>query len=208
MPIWHLKATDRISYVVAKCDHLKDKAEDMAKRQAAIAIPDEVVINKIYNIRGKKVMIDSDLAELYGVPTKRLNEQVKRNSKRFPGDFMFQLTADEKQWLIDNIPTLNKLKFSPNLPLAFTEHGAVMLASVLNSDRAIEVNIQIVRIYTKMRELILTHKDLLIEMEEIRKKIAGQDQRIDLVFDYLTQFITQQEDPKPRKQIGFKPKKK
>lgn len=178
----------------------------MTKDKTEYTIPDEVVIHKIYYIRGQKVMIDTDLADLYGVPTKRLNEQVKRNIQRFPEDFMFQLTKDEKNWLVEKNTDLNKLKFSSNLPLAFTEHGAVMLASVLNSQRAIEVNLQIVRVFIKMRELILSHKDLLIEMEEIRKKVANQEDKIELVFDYLTQFIIKQEQPKPLKSIGFKRK--
>ena len=115
----------------------------------------------------------------------------------------------KKKWLIQKKNSdLNKLKFSSNLPLAFTEHGAVMLASILNSQRAMEVNIQIVRVFIKMRELILSHKDLLIEMEEIRKKVANQDDKIELVFDYLTQFIAQQEQPNIRESIGFKPKRK
>jgi hypothetical protein len=115
-------------------------------------IPDELIMNKILIIRGVKVMIESDLAGLYGVPTKRLNEQVKRNIKRFPEDFMFRLTEQEKQELVPNCDHLKRLRFSPNLPYVFTEHGAVMLASILNSDRAIIVNIQIVRVFTRMRQ--------------------------------------------------------
>jgi hypothetical protein len=125
-------------------------------------IPDEVVMNKIIIIRGIKVIVDRDLAELYGLTTKRLNEQVKRNRKRFPEDFMFQLTQEEKTDVVANCDHLVNLKFSPNLPFVFTEHGAVMLASVLNSQRAIEVNIQIVRVFSRMRELLLTHKDILL----------------------------------------------
>jgi hypothetical protein len=120
-------------------------------------IPDEVIMSKIMVVRGVKVMIDNDLAELYGVTTKRLNEQVKRNIKRFPEDFMFQLTAEEKQEVVANCDHLKRLKFSLNMPYAFTEHGAVMLASVLNSDRAITVNIQIVRVFSRMRQLLDGH---------------------------------------------------
>jgi hypothetical protein len=120
-------------------------------------IPDEVIMSKIMVVRGVKVMIDNDLAELYGVTTKRLNEQVKRNIKRFPEDFMFQLTAEEKQEVVANCDHLKRLMFSPNMPYAFTEHGAVMLASVLNSDRAITVNIQIVRVFSRMRQLLDGH---------------------------------------------------
>jgi len=131
-------------------------------------IPDEVIMNKIIIIRNLRVMIDSDMAELYGVSTKRLNEAVKRNLKRFPIDFMFQLTITEKEELVAICDHLKKLKFSPYLPFVFTEHGAVMLASVLNSERAITVNIQIVRIFNKMREMMLLHKDLLLEMQKIK----------------------------------------
>src|SRR5258705_6358747 len=129
-------------------------------------IPDEVVMNKIIMVRGKKIMIDRDLAELYGVTTKQLNQQVKRNAKRFPEDFMFQLTGDEKDEVVTNCDHLRTLKFSPVLPFAFTEQGAVMLASVLNSERAIEMNIQIVRVFTKIREMLLAHKDILLQLEK------------------------------------------
>lgn len=178
----------------------------MSKKKAGIAIPDEVVINKIFIVRGKKVMIDTDLAELYGVPTKRLNEQVKRNTKRFPEDFMFQLYQEEKQSLIENIPHLNRLKYSPNLPFVFTEHGAVMLASVLNSERAIEVNVQIVRIFTRMRELLLTNKDILLKLEQLERKAVKQDDDIKLIFDYLRELLNPKTEP--LRKIGFRIKGK
>ena len=174
----------------------------MKKEKPQIAIPDALVLNKILIIRDKKVMIDIDLAELYGVPTKRLNEQVKRNKKRFPEDFMFQLTQVEKEWLIENKEHLNKLKFSPNLPLAFTEHGAVMLASVLNSERAIEVNIQIVRIFTQIREMLLTNKDILLRIEKIERNTTKNNKEIQHIFEVLKQLI--EEPIPPRKRIGFK----
>jgi uncharacterized protein (UPF0147 family) len=171
-----------------------------------VSIPDNVVLNKILLIREVKVMMDIDLAELYGVSTKRLNEQVKRNIKRFPKDFMFQLTKFEKDEVVAKCDHLNKLKFSPNLPYAFTEHGAVMLASVLNSERAIDVNVQIVRLFIKVREMLLTHKDILFKVEQIEKKVGKQDEKIQAIFDYLKQFIQDQE--KPRTEIGFKRVKK
>jgi hypothetical protein len=174
----------------------------MAKNSKALLVPDEVVISKILLIRGKKVMLDRDLAELYGVTTFRLNEQVKRNKKRFPDDFMFKLTKKEKQHLIDGHEHLNSLKFSPVLPNVFTEHGAVMLASVLNSDRAIEVNIQIVRIFTKMREMLLNYKDVLLKMEQIEKKVTGHNEDIQMIFSALKQLLTPPQEP--RKRIGFK----
>lgn len=170
-------------------------------------ISDEVVMNKIVIIRNQRVMIDSDLAELYGVTTKRLNEAVKRNFSRFPLDFMFQLTASEKKKLVANCDHLQKLKFSPYLPFAFTEHGAVMLASVLNSERAIHVNIQIVRIFNKMREMMLLHKDLMLEIQKINSKLTDHDDKIILIFEYLKQFEQtkiQELEQKKRPKIGFK----
>jgi hypothetical protein len=165
-------------------------------------IPDEIVINKILMFRGKKVMIDRDLAELYGVTTKRLNEQVKRNTRRFPEDFMFQLTQEEKDEVVAICDHLSNLKFSANLPYAFTEHGAVMLASVLNSERAIEVNIQIVRVFTRMREMLSTHKDILLKLEKIEKKLTRHDEEIVLIFQYLKQLLNPPQTP--RRKIGFR----
>ena len=172
-----------------------------------VSIPDELIMNKILIVRGVKVMIDSDLAELYGVTTKRLNEQVKRNIKRFPEDFMFRLTEREKQEVVANCDHLERLKFSPNLPYAFTEHGAVMLASVLNSERAIIVNIQIVRVFNRMRQLLETHTDILRKLELLQKKDVEQDRQILLIFEYLKQLEQdrqQQLEQKKRKRIGFK----
>jgi len=174
-------------------------------------VPEEIIMNKILLVRGVKVMIDSDLAELYGVTTKRLNEQVKRNIKRFPQDFMFQLTEDEKKHVVANCDHLKKIKFSPYLPYVFTEHGAVMLASALNSDQAIQVNIQIVRIFNKMREMMIAHKDLLLEIEHIKNQVSDQEGRILLIFEYLKQFEkSKQEEFQQcnRPKIGFKPPQK
>jgi len=147
-------------------------------------------------------MVDSDLAELYGVTTKRLNEQVKRNIKRFPEDFMFQVTKEEKDSVILQFEHLNKLKFSSTLSYAFTEHGAVMLASVLNSDKAIEVNIQIVRVFTEIRELLASNLNLRLEVEKIKKKVDNQDKNIEVIFKYFDELLEQKE--KPRKEIGYK----
>lgn len=172
-----------------------------------VSILDELIMNKILIARGLKVMIDSDLAELYGVTTKRLNEQVKRNARRFPEDFMFKLTEQEKQEVVAICDHLKQLKFSPNLPFVFTEHGAVMLASVLNSDRAILVNIQIVRVFIGMRRLMATHTEILQKLEHLQNKDVEQDQQILLIFRYLKQIMqtNQQElEYKERKRIGFK----
>lgn len=164
-------------------------------------IPDEVVMNKIYLIRGQKVMLDRDLAELYGVDTKQLKRAVRRNEKRFPEDFMFELTKEEFENLRSQIDT-SSWGGTRYVPMAFTEQGVAMLSSVLNSERAILVNIQIIRIFTKLRSMLMTHKDLLIKMNELEAKVTNQDKSIKQIFAYLKQFIKEQEEP--REPIGFK----
>ena len=171
-----------------------------------LLIPEELIMNKIYLIRGQKVMLDNDLAELYAVETRRLNEQVKRNIDRFPEDFMFQLDQEEFTNLKSQIAT-SSWGGIRKLPYAFTEHGVLMLSSVLNSDRAIKVNIQIMRIYTRIRQMLILHKDILIRLEKIEYKLAGHDDSILLIFEYLRQLeqAKQQEDElKERNWIGFK----
>lgn len=126
--------------------------------------------SRIQLIRSQKVMIDSDLAELYGVATKRLNEQVKRNHERFPSDFMFQLTPAEKQEVVANCDHLAKLKFSKSLPLAFTEHGAIQAANVLASPQAIEVGVYVVRAFVHLRELVVSNTELALRLEELENK--------------------------------------
>jgi len=161
-------------------------------------IPQEVIENKILLIRGKKVMLDRDLAELYGVETKRLNEQVKRNQERFPDDFMFQLTKEEKGKLVANCDRFKILKHSTSLPYVFTEHGALMLANVIKSSTAIGMSIVIVRTFTKLREMLATHADLRKKIEEMEAKY---DNQFKVVFDALRQLL---EPPaRPKKRIGF-----
>ena len=172
-----------------------------------IELPEEIILSKILFIRGLKVMIDRDLAELYGVTTKRLNEQVKRNLQRFPVDFMFQLSIKEKEEVVTICDHLQKLKYSPYLPYAFTEHGEVMLASVLNNERAIRVNVQIVRIYLKLREIMLSNKDVLLEFEKIKQQVSNHDEKILSILEYLARLNnrTQQESrDSPVKRIGFR----
>jgi hypothetical protein len=164
--------------------------------------PEETILSKIIVLRNQKVMIDADLAELYGVETKRLNEQVKRNIHRFPSDFMFQLTTEEKIEVVANCDHLKKLKFSSSLPYAFTEHGAVMLASIVNSERAIITNILIVRTFIKMRELLLSHKDILLKLEQLEKISGKHSDDINIIFAYLKKLIEQPQEP--RTLIGFK----
>lgn len=165
-----------------------------------ITIPDEVVVNKIYLIRGQKVMLDNDLAELYDVETKVLNQAVKRNQSRFPEDFMFQLSGQEFENLRSQTVT-SKWGGRRTAPYAFTEQGVAMLSSVLNSERAILVNIHIIRVFTKMREMLLTHKDVLLKLEQLERKVVQQDDDIKLIFDYLKELLNPKTEP--RRKIGF-----
>ena len=172
-----------------------------------ITIPQEIIQSKIYFIRNQKVMLDSDLAELYGVETKQLKRQVKRNSSRFPDDFMFILTKEENESLRSQFGTLNRGEHSKYLPMAFTEQGVSMLSSVLSSDRAIAVNIQIIRLFTKMRELILTNQDILKKLGELESTDKKRGQQIDVIFKYIQQLENgkaQQKEQQERIKIGFK----
>jgi hypothetical protein len=175
----------------------------MSKNDAKTIIPDEIITGKIYLIRARKVMLDEDLAELYGVETRRLNEQVKRNIERFPEDFMFQLTNTEYENLISQFATSN-WGGRRKLPSAFTEQGVAMLSGVLNSQRAIQVNIQIMRVFTRIREMLTDTLSVRLEIEEIKKKLTNHDQNIELVFSYLDELIEKNENPKQRKSIGFR----
>ena len=163
-------------------------------------VPAEIIESKILFVRGKKVMLDRDLALLYGVETKVLNQAVKRNIKRFPDDFMFQLNWDEASELSrSQFVTLKKGENIKYLPYAFTENGVAMLSSVLNSERAITVNIQIMRTFTRIKEMIATHKDLARKLEEMEKKYDAQ---FKVVFDTIRKLMAPPPEPKKRK-IGF-----
>ena len=152
-------------------------------------------------MRDQKVIMDADLARLYGVTTKRLNEQVKRNRDRFPEDFMFQLSDEEKAEVVANCDHLSNLKFSKTLPYAFTEHGAIMAASVLSTQRAIEASIFVVRAFVRLRQMLITHKELALKLSELERKIESHDENIQAIFEAIRQLMTPQE--KPRKKIGF-----
>lgn len=167
----------------------------------SIAISDEVVINKIYLVRGQKVMLDKDLAELYGVTTGNLNKAVKRNLVRFPDDFMFQLTEKEFKDMIFQNGT-SSWGGTRKRPYAFTELGVAMLSSVLNSERAILVNIHIIRVFTRMREMLSTHKDVLLKLEQLERKVVQQDDDIKLIFDYLKELLNPKTEPV--RKIGFR----
>ena len=163
-------------------------------------IPSERIERSILFVRGHRVLLDADLAEIYGVTTSRLNEQVKRNQARFPDDFMFLLTETEKAEVIANCDHLRRLKFSPYLPSAFTEHGALMLANVLNSERAAQTSVQVVRAFVRLRQMLASHADLARKLEELEQKY---DAHFKVVFNAIRQLMTPP-DP-PRRQIGFHP---
>ncbi len=179
----------------------------MSSTNNKLIIPDEIITSRIYFIREQKVMIDSDLSELYGVETRRLNEQVKRNSSRFPEDFMFRLTDEEFANLKSQIAT-SSWGGRRKPPYVFTEHGVLMLSSVLNSERAVSVNIQIMRIFTKVRQMLVDNLNVKLEIEEIKKMLANQDKNIELVFNYLDELIEKHENPVTRTRIGYKLSKK
>jgi hypothetical protein len=149
----------------------------------------ESVAQRILLIRGHKVMIDADLADLYGVPTKALNQAVRRNLERFPPDFMFQLTAEEKHEVVTNCDHLARLKFSSSLPNVFTEHGALMLGNVLKSSRAMEMSLLVVRTFVQLREMLSTHKELATKLEALERKIGSHDQAIASLIDAIRQLM-------------------
>jgi len=178
----------------------------MTKEKLVISIPDEVITSKIYLIRGNKVMLDADLAELYGVETRRLKEQVKRNKERFPERYMFELTMEEAEASRSQNATLKRGQNIKYLPYAFTEHGVMMLSNVLKSRRAIEVSMRIIDVFIMLRETLANHSELRLEIEQIKKKLHNYGQNIELVFQYLDELLEKKE--KPRKQIGYKIEKK
>jgi hypothetical protein len=177
----------------------------MSKTNTGVIVPDEVIMTRIYLIRGQKVMLDKDLAELYNVETRRLNEQVKRNLKRFPADFMFQLSEQETKILISQFATSSwgGLRKSP---YAFTEHGVLMLSSVLNSDTAIEVNIRIMRIFMRFRQILTDNTELREAIGRLEKKTENNTKNIEVVFQYLDELLKAEKPKKdkPRKPIGYK----
>jgi len=171
----------------------------MKIKKEIIAVPDERIISRIFLIRGKKVMIDRDLAELYGAETRSLNQAVRRNKDRFPGDFMFQLNQEETNiWKSQIVISTADKKGLRKSPLVFTEQGVAMLSSVLNSKKAIMVNIQIIRTFTQLRELLSTNKDLREKIENIEKKY---DKQLREIFEAIKHLLM--EETKPKEPIGF-----
>lgn len=177
---------------------MKNKSEQL--------IPIERIENRILHIRGHKVMLDRDLAELYGVPTKAFNQAVKRNFRRFPENFMFQLTEEEKDELVTNCDRFDRLKYSTALPYAFTEHGALMSANVLNSERAIDVSVMVVEAFVRLREIALTHKELSQKLKELEDRMDMHDENTIVVMSTLRKLLKDSavKAPSPSKRkIGF-----
>lgn len=169
-------------------------------------ISNEIVINSIYQVRNQKVMFDFDLSDLYRVETRALKQAVKRNMLRFPDDFMFVLNKDEWQQVITNCDNLpERIKFSPVPPMAFSELGVAMLSSVLKSETAIAVNIQIMRVFHSVTRFLLDNAELRLEIEQLKKGLAKTDKNLDRVFLYLDELIDNREKKSPRTRIGFKP---
>jgi phage regulator Rha-like protein len=166
-------------------------------------VPDEVVMSKIYMIRGQKVMIDRDLAELYGVKPIRLREQVKRNIERFPQNFMFQLTEEEVITMVSQNAIPSKQHLGGYLPYTFTEHGILMLANILKSEKAIQTSIRIIEIFIKLREMILTNKEILLKLEQLEQQTLNNTGDIHLIFEYLKKLLTPTSDI-PHKRVGYK----
>ena len=175
----------------------------MTEKEQRITISENLVANKIYLIRDKRVMLDKDLADLYEVETRALNQAVSRNTERFPEVFMFQLNQQEFEILKSQFVT-SSWGGTRKLPYAFTKQGVAMLSSVLRSKKAIQVNIQIMLVFTKVREMLVDTLSLRLDIEVIKKKLENQDKNIELVFNYLDELMEKQENPKPRKQIGYK----
>lgn len=171
----------------------------MAKKTALIVVPAERIENAILSLRGQRIMLDRDLAELYGVKAIALRQQVKRNRERFPDDFMFQLTADEAYTLVSQNVIPSSRSLGGSLPFAFTQEGVAMLSSVLRSERAVEVNIAVMRAFVRLRELLASHKDLTRKLAELEKKY---DEQFQVVFEAIRQLMAP-EQAEPRRRFGF-----
>lgn len=177
----------------------------MVSKNEEYAIPETLVTSRIYIVRNKKIMLDRDLAELYDVETRVLNQAVTRNIERFPEEFMFQLSPEEFEILKSQIVT-SSWGGTRKMPYAFTEYGVAMLSSVLRSKRAIQVNIQIMLVFARIREMLLDTLSMKLDIEEIKKRLNNQDKNLELVFTYLDELIEKPSNPPPRNQIGYKRK--
>lgn len=166
-------------------------------------LADQEITGRIMLIRGQRVMLDRDLAQLYGMQPFRLREQVKRNLERFPKSFMFQLTARELREVVSQFAIPSHTYAGGSVPYAFTEHGVLMLANVLRSERAVQMSIRIIELFVRMREMVFTHQDILHKLERIEEKVAAHDQGIGTLFDHIREMLTPAPE-QPRQRIGYK----
>ena len=171
-------------------------------------VPIDRIENKILLIRNERVIVDADLASFFGVPTKRLNEQVRRNQGRFPKDFVFQLTTDEFQELVANCDHLSKLKYSSVLPYVFTEHGSIMAANVLSSDRAVDMGVYVVRAFVNLRRNVETNKEISTKLEELEIRLMNHDEQLKTIVRAVKTLINKGKGDSPRRRIGFDARKK
>jgi hypothetical protein len=169
-----------------------------------LIVPSEVIINKIYYIRGHKVMLDVHLAELYGVENRALKQAVRRNMDLFPNDFMFVLTETEVQTMVSQNVIPSKQHLGGSQPFAFTETGVAMLSSVLKSKQAKAMNIAIMRAFVALRQMFIDNTELRLAIEKLITKTDNNTKNIELVFQYLDELLEKRDNPKPRKEIGFK----
>ena len=184
----------------------------MAKKELQALVLEQKILNRIYVVRSEKIMLDRDLAELYGVETKRLKETVKRNMARFPKDFMFEMTATEfKKWKESAVLSAADKQGLRYAPFCFTEQGVTMLSCILNSKTAIEVNLRVVRVFVKMREYALTHKEILTQLAKLEKEVSTNNRSaeknskdIENIFMVLKELLAKDAKPSPRNKIGFK----
>lgn len=176
----------------------------MAKQELQTLVEEQKILNRIYLIRGEKVMLDRDLAELYKVETRALKQAVKRNKERFPKDFMFEMTSKETEGMVSQNVIPSKSYFGGAKPFCFTEQGVTMLSCILNSKTAIEVNIRIIRVFTRLREYALTHKEILLQLSKLEKEVKSNSQDIENIFTVLKELIEKHSNPSPRNKIGYK----
>jgi hypothetical protein len=177
----------------------------MAKKEMETLVLEQQILNRIYVVRNEKVMLDRDLADLYGVATKRLKEAVKRNAERFPKDFMFAMTETEfKQWRARVVLSPADKQGLRYAPFCFTEQGVTMLSCILNSKTAIEVNLRVVRVFVKMREYALANREILGQLARLEKEVKGNSKDIENIFIVLKELLAKDAKPSPRARIGFK----
>jgi hypothetical protein len=176
----------------------------MTKKELQTLVMEQKILSRIYVIRGEKVMLDRDLAELYGIETRALKQAVRRNIERFPKDFMFEMPKKEIDRMVSQNVIPSKSYFGGVAPFCFTEQGVTMLSCILNSKTAIEVNLRVIRVFVKMREYALTHKEILLQLVRLEKEVKGNSKDIENIFIVLKELIEKHNTPAPRNRIGFK----